>query len=300
MKLYSEPHIRNQKYYAILYIVLAALSFSMVNVFVRLAGDMPTMQKGFLRNAVVFLVSGMVLLKKRQRPYVKKGSRGTLFLRSLCGTIGIIFNFYAVDHLVLSDASMLNKMSPFFAIFFSFLVLKERLTPFQALAVALAFFGSMLIVKPTFANMELTASLGGFFGGVAAGAAYMLVRKLGSEGVSGPVIVFYFSGIACLLTLPFLLFGLAPITGMQVLWMIAAGIASSCGQFAITAAYCRAPAREISVYDYSQVLFSAGLGFLLFGQLPDAWSVVGYIIIIGVAVLMFLHNTQGLFQTKKH
>ncbi len=66
-----------------------------------------------------------------------------MILRATFGTVGILCNFYAVDHLVLSDASMLNKMSPFFVIIFSFLLLKEKMTPAQALAVTGAFIGSL-------------------------------------------------------------------------------------------------------------------------------------------------------------
>jgi drug/metabolite transporter (DMT)-like permease len=62
------------------------------------------------------------------------------------------------------------------------------------------------------------------------------------------------------------------------------------GQFCVTAAYRYAPAREIGVYDYSQVLFSAILGVLVFGQVPDVLSLIGYVIIIGVGVVMFTMN----------
>lgn len=64
------------------------------------------------------------------------------------------------------------------------------------------------------------------------------------------------------------------------------------GQFTITAAYTRAPAREVSVFDYTQIVFAAGLGFLFFGQLPDILSVIGYCIISGVAIWMFLYNLR--------
>lgn len=77
---------------------------------------------------------------------------------------------------------------------------------------------------------------------------------------------------------------------VQLLWLLAAGLAAAGGQFTITAAYLRAPAREISVYDYSQILFASGLGFVLFGQIPDLWSVAGYAVIVGAAVALFWYN----------
>ena len=201
-------------------------------------------------------------------------------------------NFYAVDHLVLSDASMLNKMSPFFVILFSFLILKEKLTPIQVTAVCGAFIGSLFIIKPTFLNMNLMPSLIGLCGGLCAGIAYTMVRVLGQRGQKGVSVVLFFSGFSCLVTLPYLLLNYHTMTMWQGIVLLGAGVAAAGGQFAITAAYYHAPAREISVYDYSQIIFSAIIGFLLFHQIPDRFSVLGYVIIIGMAVWMFFYNQR--------
>ncbi len=65
-------------------------------------------------------------------------------------------------------------------------------------------------------------------------------------------------------------------------------MAATGGQLCITAAYTHAPAKEISVYDYTQVVFAAVWGFVLWGQVPDIYSIIGYIIIIGVAIYRVL------------
>ena len=67
-------------------------------------------------------------------------------------------------------------------------------------------------------------------------------------------------------------------------------LAAAGGQFGITAAYYHAPAKEISIYDYSQIIFSTILGFFLFGQVPDRYSVLGYVIICAMALWMFVYN----------
>ena len=76
------------------------------------------------------------------------------------------------------------------------------------------------------------------------------------------------------------------------MWLVGACLAAAGGQFTITAAYRCAPAREISVFDYSQVIFSAIIGFLLFGDRPDELSILGYFIICAMAVLNFWHNNH--------
>lgn len=280
----------NQKYKGILYILLSALCFAFMNTFVKLAGDLPSIQKSFFRNLVALIFAAIVLKRSGIGFSYQKGNLKPLILRSTFGTLGILCNFYAIDQLVLADASMLNKMSPFFAILFSYLLLKEKIDWVQAISVAGAFIGSLFIIKPSFENVALIPALAGFTGGMAAGIAYTFVRILGQRGEKGPFIVFFFSSFSCLVTLPFLIFDYHPMSGIQVAYLLMAGLAAAGGQFAITAAYCYAPAKEISVYDYSQIVFAAILGFLLFGQVPDLYSSLGYVIICSMAVFMFLYN----------
>ncbi len=165
-------------------------------------------------------------------------------VRSLAGTIGILCNFYAVDHLVLADASMLNKMSPFFAIIFSYFLLKEKVTPVQILAVLGAFAGSLLIIKPSFDFAKVLPASIGLLGGIMAGSAYTCVRMLGKRGVPGSFIVVFFSAFSCLATLPNLIFNYEPMSLYQWAMLILAGVSASIGQFGITAAYRFAPARQ--------------------------------------------------------
>ena len=282
----------NSKTKGIFFIVLSAFSFALMNVFVRLAGDLPSVQKSFFRNLVAFFIALIMILRSGDGFKIEKGNLPYMILRATFGTIGILCNFYAVDHLVLSDASMLNKMSPFFVILFSFLLLKEKLKPAQAVAILIAFAGSLFIIKPTFSNMEMLPSVIGLCGGVCAGIAYAMVRLLGQRGQKGSSVVLFFSGFSCVVTLPYLIFNYHPMTGVQILTLLGAGLAAAGGQFGITAAYYHAPAKEISIYDYSQIIFSAVLGFFLFGQVPDRYSILGYVIILAMAVWMFFYNKQ--------
>lgn len=281
------------KYLGIVYIIFSAFCFSVMNMCVQLAGDVPFIQKTFFRNFVAVICAVFVMVKQgiSWKPQ-HNGNIPFLIIRSLCGTIGIFGNFYALGHLLLADASMLNKMSPFFAVVFSFIFLKEKMTIFQIAAVVVSFVGSLFIIKPTFENVALFPALAGLIGGMGAGAAYTTVRVLGKRGEKGPYIVFFFSAFSCLVVLPYLLFNFSPMTLFQFLVLIGAGIAAAGGQFSITAAYCYAPAREISIFDYAQIIFASILGFVLFGQIPDIWSAIGYVVICSAAVAMFFYNSK--------
>ena len=274
-------------------IMAAAFFFAAMNVFVKLSGDLPAPQKSFFRNLIAMIFAFMILMRSGEKLSYRKKDLPMLLMRSIFGTIGILCNFYAVDHLLVSDASMLNKLSPFFVIIFSALFLKEKANTVQKISVVIAFSGALFVVKPSMDVFQNINSLIGVMGGLGAGIAYTCVRQLGKQGVKGARVVFFFSSFSCLVLVPYLLVDYHPMTMQQLLCLVGAGLMAAGGQFSITAAYNFAPAKEISVFDYTQVVFAAILGFFFLGQIPDLYSVIGYVIIIGVAVWSFLRQREA-------
>lgn len=282
---------KRNKSLGIIYIVTSAFFFALMNLFVKLSGDLPIMQKSFFRNAVAAVFAFIIICKDHIWEMPKGKNILYLLIRSVAGTAGILGNFYAVSHINIADASMLNKLSPFFAIVFSIIILKEKPNFKQTLAVIIAFAGSLLVMKPSFSAEALPSFLG-FLGGMGAGIAYTYVRKLSQNGIKGPVIVLFFSLFSCLVTLPGFISEYVPMTANQLICLILAGLSASGGQFFITASYSKAPAKEISVYDYSQIIFTTVISFIVFKDIPDILSFAGYIIIIAAAVFNAWDNTS--------
>ena len=282
---------RNPLLIGILLVIADSFFFSLMSLMVRLSGDLPTMEKAFFRNAIATVVALVILARSDEKFHMKKGSLPGLLLRSVFGTIGLCCNFWAVDHIGLADANILNKMSPFFAMLFSIWILGEVPNAIEVLTLIVAFIGAAFVVKPTMGAAMLPA-LVGLISGCGAGIAYTFVRKLGKKGERGPMIVAFFSVFSCLFTLPFMIADFQPMSAKQLILLILAGAFAAGGQFTITAAYKFAPAKTISVFDYSQVLFASLWGFLLFDELPDHLSVIGYVIIISMAVLKWLYTLR--------
>ena len=201
----------SQKTQGIVYVLIAAFGFSLMSMFIKLAGDLPSFEKAFFRNFVAL-------------------------------------------------------------IFITILMLRSR-TSF----------------RPERRNLP---ALAGVLGGLGAGAAYTFVRYLGARGENGSRIVFYFSAFSCIVCVPFVALDYAPMSLLQLVYLLLAGAFACVGQLGITKAYVCAPAKEISVYDYTQVLFAAALGFFVFGDVPDWLSVLGYVLICGAGVGMFLYNRR--------
>lgn len=274
----------------ILLLVISSFGFSVMAAFVKLSGDLPPIQKTFFRNFISAIVAFGFVVYNRESLFGKKENQPLLLLRSIFGTLGIIFFFYAIDHLVLSDADMLNKMSPFLLIIFSAIFLKEKVLPFQLITIIVAFIGMLFIIKPSF-SVEVVPYLIGFLSAVFAAIAYTFLRVLGNREKYYTV-VFYFSFFSTVVLLPFLIIFYEPMTGKQLAYLLLAGLFATVGQFGITLAYKFAPAKDISIFSYSTVLFSTIFSILFFGQIPDLYSFIGYAIILGAMMYMFLKGRK--------
>ena len=215
---------RSQKTQGIVYVLIAAFGFSLMSMFVKLAGDLPSFEKAFFRNFVALIFIVILMLRSRTSFRPERRNLPALFGRCFFGTLGLLCNFYAICRLNLPDANMLNKLSPFFAIVFSIFLLREKPNLVQVLGVLVAFGGSVCIIKPSFDNPQTLPALAGVLGGLGAGAAYTFVRYLGARGENGSRIVFYFSSFSCLVCLPFLLLDYAPVSARQLVYLLLAGV----------------------------------------------------------------------------
>lgn len=275
----------NPKIKGIIAILISAIGFSFMSVFFRLAGDLPVFQKSLARNFVAMFIPLFFIIKYKQPMFGKLSSQPLLVTRSTLGLIGVLLNIYAIDHMVLSDADTLMKLNPFWTILLSLIFLKENIKKYQIIAMLIAIFGMLFIVKPEFSS-TIFSSLAGLFSGIFAASAYTCVRAL-SKREAPYTIVFYFSLFSVIVLIPFSVATYEPMTKLQVLYLLGAGLSAAVGQIGITLAYSFAPAKDISIFTYASILFTALFGFILFGETPDFYAIIGYIIIIGASYFMF-------------
>ena len=274
----------------ILCILLSAFGFALMAMFVRLAdacGDsqLPAVQKALFRNLVAAVIAGWAFFRRAPSASHEVSlpdsfkTWSDLLFRCVFGSIGIFANFYALTHIPVGNAMALNRTAPFFTLLMSWLLLGQRMTLRQTLCVAGAFAGAMFVIKPG-TGMLSGHALIGLFSGFGAGAAYAFLHKLGKAGIDGAFIILFFSVFSCIACVPFLVCGFVPMSSLQVVVLLAAGACAALGQFGITWGYRFAEPRQVAVYDYTGIIFAAILGFLAFGQIPDALGLIGFVVII--------------------
>lgn len=283
-------NLLNNKRKAIFFMITASFFFTSMNMFGKLASGVTPYQKTFITNVVATIIVSIIILKRKALFLGHKENRKYLFIRGLMGTLSICAFYFSLDYLLLSDATMLNKLSPFFAIIFSFLYLKEKITGRQLIFLLLAFFGSLFVIKPHF-DSSIIPSIMGILAALTAGLAYTMIRVIGDKEDFFTVIL-SFTGIATIVCFPFMFIHTEGLTTQNIIYMILAGICFMLGQVFLTLAYRNAPASEISMFDYVGLIIAAIYGFVLFSEIPDYLSVIGYIIIIFASFCNIMSKKQ--------
>jgi drug/metabolite transporter (DMT)-like permease len=124
-----------------------------------------------------------------------------------------------------------------------------------------------------------------------AALAYTVLRVLGAKEHPS-ITVFYFATFNTIALIPFVIFTFDKMTLMQFIYAFLAGIGATGGQIGISYAYKYAPAKEVSIFGYSGVVFSALFSVFLFGAVPDKISIIGYIIVFASSFYSYAINKK--------
>ncbi|MGL4450043.1 MAG: DMT family transporter [Sarcina sp.] len=272
-------------------LLISSLGYAGMSFFIKLAGNnIPIIQKIFFRNLLTFFIAIYFVLKKHESFTGHKGNRKILLFRGVIGTFGALANFYGVEHLLLPNAVILNQLGPFFIIIFSAIFLKEKIKKFQIGSLIIAFLGIIVVIGPS-GGGNFSASIVEILAAISIGIVFTCIRYL-SDKESPQTIVFWFSSISILFSLPFIIFDYHPMTLSQIIFLLLAGVCTVFGQFGATLAYKFAPAKDISIFGYSQVLFATLLSGIFFDTLPTYINAIGYVIVIGAAIVSFIFSKK--------
>ena len=262
------------------FMLASAFAFSVMMVFVKLAGErLPSQEIVFARAVLSVALSLAVLQRAGVAWFGQPQNRPLLLLRGLFGFAGLSCVFYSVTHLPLAEAVVIQYLHPLFTACLAALFLRESVGRAVVLGTALSLAGVALVAKPamlfgagaSLPALPLAAALGGAF---FSGCAYVCVRRLGST--EHPlVIVLYFPLVTVPATLPALVRDSVWPVGLDWLWLVGVGVCAQIGQVALTRGMQHEPAARATALSYTQVVFAAAWGVLFFGEKPDAFTIAG-------------------------
>ena len=275
------------------YMLISALGFALMSALVKEAGHLgiPLLQIIFVRAAISVVLSLADIHRAGVHPL---GHRRVLLLsRGLSGFLALTGVFYALLHLSMAQATLLQYLHPVFTAVLAFVFLAERPTAATLACIALSLLGLACIVSPYWVASDATpaplwpviAGLGGAFG---SGVAYTLVRKLVTTEHPS-VIVLYFPLVCAPGTL--LLGGADFVWPTAAGWWVLLGVGcfTQLGQMALTKAMQLDAASRVTSLSYVQIIFAAILGWLAFGEIPTQATLLGGgLILLGAMVSAWL------------
>ena len=279
--------MKNKKYIGVLLIILSALFFALMATTVKSLGDFPLVQKVFFRNFIGVLILSMVMIKHKN--LLKINNKPLLLSRSLFGLTGVFLYYQSLSVLNLSEAVVINKLSPFFVVILGGLILKEKIKPLQIIAILVALLGMVILINPS-ANVNLGPALIGLGGALAAAFAYTIIRQL--RLYDHPLtIVYYFCLTSTVITLPMLIPVFVMPSATEALKLILIGVFALIAQILMTNAYHYAPASQLSIYSYLNIIFSTLLGYFLYKEVLEFNFLIGAcLIIVGGFLNFFAHR----------
>lgn len=278
----------NEKNKGILLIVSSSFFFALMATSVKFASDYSLAEKAFFRNFVGLII--MTIMMIQQKVSFKPNNLKLLTLRSFLGLSGVYMYFTALGNLDLGIAVTLNKTSPFFVMIFAVIFLKESFTKHKLISLFIAISGVLVIMRPT-ANFDILYGILGLSSAVVAGGAYTVIRKL--KDYDHPlVIIFYFCLYSVIITFPVALY-----SGIKVKSFTDLGILTLIGLFAVIAqtfmtfAYRHAPASELAIYSYMNIVFSSIIGIILFKESIAPLNFLGIALIIFAGYINYKGNS---------
>lgn len=277
---------------AVIYMLLSAASFSMMQIFVAsTAATIPLFEQLFFRNLVATFVAYMALRNKKVKIFGKKENQTRLFSRAFFGYLGMITTFYASGNGNQGDVSTILKMSPFIVTFLAFLFLKEKITKYQIIGLLVAFLGATFVANPQF-NSNIFPIIVAMLAAIFAGIAYTMVASLKGREVP-EVIIFYFSFFSTVVTLPLMLMNMVMPSLLEIVLLVCIGIFAALGQIFLTYSYAYEKASKVSIYNYSGIIFSMLFGYLFLGQVVQWNSIVGGCLVIIAGCIVYFGNERN-------
>lgn len=265
--------------------VASSLAFALMSAAVKVAAqDISNAMVVFFRNAVALALLG---------PWAARGGRRALktnhfpghLVRGLAGVSAMACFFYAIGHLRLGDAVVLNQSFPLFIPLAERVWLGEPMSPRAWKSLAAGFLGVVLVLKPG-SGLFTPVALVGLLSAVLAAVAQVGIRQLThTEPVAR--IVFYFALIGTTVSAVPLPWVWQPPTSVAWAALFATGLLATIGQFALTRGYANAPAAQAGPFIYTGVVFAALIDWVAWRRLPDPLFVPGAVLIAlaGAAML---------------
>jgi drug/metabolite transporter (DMT)-like permease len=257
----------------------------MATVVKYLGNELPAMEILFFRSAIGFLFVLPLFARNPLEPFRTKRP-GMHLVRGAVGAVGNACFFWTITHMLLADAMALQFSRPLFMIPLAVFLLGETVGLRRTAVAAVGFVGIVLYARPFTGGFEPDAFIGAL-GALAGGLVVICIKRLATTEPTRVIMFYYAFWNALFALIPAALFWVTP-TLPQLALLTVVGILGIGGQSLITHGLTMGEATVLVPLDYSRIIYSAALGYLLFNEIPGPWSFAGMALIVACSLYLVL------------
>lgn len=274
-----------------LWMLVGAAGFTLNGALVKLlgAGGMHPFEISFVRSMVAFVA--ILPFLWRSGPGVLRSNHLRIHLaRGAAGGTAMICAFYALTKIPLADFTALSFTTPLFILLLAALILGERVGLRRWSAVAVGFLGVLVMTRPGAGAFDPNA-LGALAMALGIATAVVLVKRL-PPSESQVTMLIYFCLVSMAMSAGPAAFVWRMPTPAEALLLVAIGVLGISSQSVMIRAFRAGEASFVAPFEYSRLLLAGALGFFLFAETPDLWSLVGAAVIIAATLYLARHGSR--------
>lgn len=275
---------------AVLWMVLAGLLFVAMTATVKAsAADLPAPMAAFLRY-VLGLVYLIPILSALWRLRLSKPQLQLFALRGAIHTIGVCCWFYAMTRITIAEVTAMNYMTPIYVTLAAALFLGEKLAFRRIAAIALAFVGALIILRPGLRELS-DGHLAMVFTALCLAGSYVIAKPMADALPAGLVVAMLSITVTIGLTPLAVAYWHWP-TASETLWLFAVATLATAGHYAMTRALAAAPVGVSQPFVFLQLVWSVILGYFWFGEGLDLWVIGGGVLILAAASFIAIREAM--------
>ena len=276
--------------HGILFMLVSTLVLSSMHAMVRyVSAELHPFEIAFFRNLFGLLAVAPLLVRSGHTALVTKHPRLQM-LRAVIGVGAMLCWFYGLSVVPIAEATALSFSSAIFASLGAVLLLGEKMRLRRWLAVIVGFLGTLVILRPGFAAVDHNV----FYvlaSSVCWGFSIVIVKRLSRSDSTVAIVAWMSIMLTVLSFIPALFVWVWP-TPQQLAWLVLIGAVATLGHLAMTQALKLAEATAVMPLDFTRLLWTSVIGYVMFTEVPDSWTWIGGTMIFGSAAFITYRESR--------
>ena len=275
--------------YGIILILLTYLSFGILDTIQKTAVQYHSVfVLLFVKYTFCLIFSFFIAKKNNVKNYYLSNNYRIQITRCVLSVCEACFFVLSFRYLALADAHTIGSLSPVLVVFFSYLILREKINLATWVAIGISFFGVILIMRPglTIFNPYLVIPLlAAFFYSL-----FQIATRLNAQYDDNETMLFYNGLIGVIITSILSIFFWQPLHSFSFIFFIFLGFFFCMGLFLQIKALSITPASVLAPYNYTIIVWAILFGLVVYKEIPDIFTIIGAIIIVVSGLFIFRYS----------